>query len=221
MDNKEKIIYAYRLSSDTGDAPCIFNIKYEPTDLLTLACCKGGYIRSGKKVYTGLRHTIGKKYKAKIEEGLAQIFIMGIYKNKILYFAEVTKILEMKVYYSPNSEYVNRHDYIYKYSSNNFKRNEKNPGFHPKNDKAQHINDWLGVYALISNRFAYFGEEGKPIPEELLDILPKWRETKNWSLKSNEGQMIMDEIKKHWKNFNKNIKNLPTTICDIEQKKGC
>lgn len=44
-------LYIYRLTDDTGFAPCVEN------GLLSLACCKGGQIRNGRfqetKVYQG------------------------------------------------------------------------------------------------------------------------------------------------------------------------
>lgn len=48
------IIFAYRIVDDTGFAPCVDH------NLLTLACCKGGQIRNGKNILTGLRYHIGK-----------------------------------------------------------------------------------------------------------------------------------------------------------------
>ena len=43
-------LYIYRLTSDTGLAPCVDN------GLLSLACCKGGQIRNGKAIHAGLRY---------------------------------------------------------------------------------------------------------------------------------------------------------------------
>ncbi len=43
------IIFAYRLAWDTGFAPCLDH------NFFTLACCKGGQIRKGKNIFTGLR----------------------------------------------------------------------------------------------------------------------------------------------------------------------
>ena len=43
------IIFAYRLAWDTGFAPCLDH------NVFTLACCKGGQVRRGKDIFTGLR----------------------------------------------------------------------------------------------------------------------------------------------------------------------
>ena len=43
-------LYIYRLTSDTGLAPCVDN------GLLSLACCKGGQIRNDKAIHAGLRY---------------------------------------------------------------------------------------------------------------------------------------------------------------------
>lgn len=48
------IIFAYRLAWDTGFAPCLDH------NIFTLACCKGGQIRKGKNIFTGLRYQIGQ-----------------------------------------------------------------------------------------------------------------------------------------------------------------
>ena len=48
------IIFAYRLAWDTGFAPCLDH------NVFTLACCKGGQVRRGKDIFTGLRYQIGQ-----------------------------------------------------------------------------------------------------------------------------------------------------------------
>ena len=57
-------IYLYRLTSDTGCAPCIYDRKYKVTNLLSLSCCKGGQLRHRNgtvtAVNTGLRWKIGE-----------------------------------------------------------------------------------------------------------------------------------------------------------------
>jgi hypothetical protein len=130
--SKELIIYVYRLTSDSGSAPCIYDLNGKYTGLLTLACCKGGQIRhegeeNERKIETGLRYLIGKKHQKEIADGRIDVYIMGIYKNKLLYFAKITEILTMREYFAPTSRYKNRRDYIYETLPNGFKRNDNNP----------------------------------------------------------------------------------------------
>jgi len=207
------IIYAYRLTDDTGCAPCIFDLNGKHTGVLTLACCKGGRINNEgkaneKEIFTGLRHSIGKDYKDAIKHGKTIVYLLGIYKNKLLYFAQVTEVITMAEYFAPNSKYRNRLDCIYDWLNDKFSRNDNNPKFHPKNDTGRHRRDWLGNYVLISNLFAYFGKKSSAIPQNLLAILPKGQDCKNYAGDSSEGKLIMDEVSKVW-NFHDIIQNEP------------
>jgi len=221
-----KIIYVYRLTADTGCAPCIFDLERKPTGVLTLACCKGGQIRNKGKadekgIKTGLRHTIGKEYQEAIKRGEAIIYLLGIYNNTLLYFAQITKIITMAEYFAPNSKYKDRRDCIYEISPNgDFHRNDSNPGFHPKSDREQHRKDWLGEYVLISNLFAYFGNRSKAIPTNLLNILPKAQENKHYDSSSSDGKRILDEVGKHW-NFQDIIQNDPHDRLGDCGNRGC
>ena len=77
-----RVIFSYRVKSDTGFAPCIDN------GLFSLACCKGGQIRNGKNILTGVRYHIGKHWFQHPED---EIYVLGIHKNKLLYYAKTTK----------------------------------------------------------------------------------------------------------------------------------
>ena len=192
-----KYIYIYRMTSDTGSAPCIFENGYKDNkrDLLTLACCKGGKIyhnkdentgkkhelsdeHPGKDVKAGLRHTIGVKHLDKngqIKEN-EEIYVAGIYQDCILYVAKITKILRMEEYFS-NPDYKNRLDYIY--YPNTHKRNKNNRYFHPKEDIFQHRRDWNGEYVLMSDCFSYNGKNYSDYGAKDIEIyLPQNRETK-------------------------------------------
>jgi len=137
------------------------------------------------------------------------LYIMGIYKNKLLYFAKITEILSMREYFAPNSQYTNRHDYIYEALPNgDFKRNDNNPKFHPKNDTKRHIRDQSGEYALLSDCFAYWGKECKQISESLIAILPKHRENKHYQSDSDHYKQIMKEVHTLW-DFKTIIQNKP------------
>ena len=55
-------LFIYRMTSDKGLAPCVDN------GLLSLACCKGGQVRNGKPIKTGLRYRIGSKRESDYEK---------------------------------------------------------------------------------------------------------------------------------------------------------
>lgn len=90
-------LYIYRLTSDTGLAPCVDN------GLLSLACCKGGQIRNGKAIHTGLRYRVGAM-RDRADYKSDDIYLLGTHKNKFLYLARVTNIVTMTKYFSKMSE---------------------------------------------------------------------------------------------------------------------
>lgn len=67
----DKIVFTYRLTNDTGFAPCVDN------GLLTLACCKGGT----KTVKRGLRYFIGRFFEENLQKMLRHIFPVFIKTN--------------------------------------------------------------------------------------------------------------------------------------------
>lgn len=219
------VIYAYRLTSDSGSAPCIYDLHGNATGLLTLACCKGGQIRykgttNEREIKTGLRHTIGKNHKEEIANGRIDVYVMGIYKNTLLYFAKITEVLSMRDYFSPKSRYKNRHDDIYDVLPDDIKRNDNNPAFHPKEETTRHRLDWLGEYALISDCFAFWGKDSKAISKCLIDILPKYRESKLYKGDSPHCEQVMDELSILW-NFKDIIQNEPHNYQRNQSRKGC
>lgn len=167
------MIYSYRVVDDTGFAPCVDH------DMLTLACCKGGQIRNGKNILTGMRYHIGKYKKEHPQE---DIYILGIYKNRLLYYALVTDILSMKEYFSAEAKavYGTRKDQIYDTINDQLKRNNFLPHIHPEGSE-QIIRDANGVYVLISDRFTYYGDKAPRIPEDIVVLLPKNRECKKYT----------------------------------------
>lgn len=158
----EKIIFTYRITSDTGFAPCVDD------GLLTLACCKGG-----KKTYRcGLRNFIGCFF----EKGLnkeAEVYVSGIYDNKLLYLAKITEVIEMKEYFS-DKKYKKRLDQIYELKNGELKRK---PNYLPNthNDENANLCDINGKYVLISDKFVYLGEKALKIDNEILKYYPKGR----------------------------------------------
>lgn len=212
-------IYLYRLTSDTGCAPCIYDRKYKVTNLLSLSCCKGGQLRHRNgtvtAVNTGLRWKIGEKMKCSINVGKEKVYIVGIYKNCILYIAVLDKVIDMTEYYS-SPDYLNRLDCIYSVSESGVKeynkvfwlyRNNSNKYFHPKEDKKQHRRDELGKYVLLSKSFAYFGADHvkhRITDEELLSLLPKYQEYKHYKTADTGLEKIKALINSNW-DFQKGI----------------
>ena len=160
--------YFYRMTDDTGNAPCVFDSDYKPTELLTLACCKGGQIRhykngDTKSIEMGLRYTIGEEIKKNLGD---EYYIIGILKDQILYVAKICDALLMKNYFAAD-KVKNRMDCIYMfcekgttengYSYHLKRRKGFNEYFHGIGDIEQHHRDELGKYVLISNEFIYQG----------------------------------------------------------------
>jgi hypothetical protein len=167
-----KIIFAYRLAHDKGFAPCVDN------GVLTLACCKGGQIRNNKDVITGLRYHI---YEYREQNPGDEIYVLGIYKNKLLYYALVTSVMTMIDYFSPEKKVIfgNRNDHIYDSKNDKLIRNNIHPKIHPKGDP-QNAKDANGKYVIVSDDFTYFGNSAEAMPNGILDLLPKFRETKRY-----------------------------------------
>lgn len=167
-----KAMFIYRLKCDTGFAPCV------DRGLFTLACCKGGYLRKGKPVHTGIRHWIGE-YRKRYKDD--DIFLLGTYGGRLLFVAEITKIMSMADYYRERmTDEQKRTDDIYDVNeSGELVRNSLLPEVHGKGSYESE-KDKLGDYVLISDRFTYFGAEAKEIDEELRELFPKTRETKTY-----------------------------------------
>lgn len=153
---KKKIIFRYRLTSDTGFAPCVDN------DLFTLACCK-----------THLRKFIGSFWNdKKINNDDYELYVLGAYAKKLLFFAKITKVIEMKEYYT-NEKYSGRKDYIYEYTDDKdskWKWKDTGYGLHIAEEDQE--NDIAGKYVLISDEFVYYGKEAEPCTDEIISYFP-------------------------------------------------
>ena len=163
-----KYVYMYRLTSDTGLAPCI------DKGLLTLACCKGGQIRNGKPIHTGLRYRIGSN-RDDADYKTNEVYLLGTHKSNFLYLARITNILTMIEYFSTVSK--ERTDNIYSLSNGKLVRNHNlwNKGVHV--DEKQNIRDIAGNYVLLSDDFIYLGKDA--VYNELVDRYgARFRETK-------------------------------------------
>lgn len=170
-----RMIFSYRIAYDMGFAPCIDN------NIFTLACCKGGQIRNGKNIMTGLRYHVGQHY---YRNPVDEIYLFGIYKNGMLYYARITDVLTMDEYFSTRgkSVYGDRTDQIYDAEAGILKRNDLLPHIHPKGSR-QNEQDRNGHYVLVSRQFTYFGKNAPVIDAEILRMLPKNREVKKFGNK--------------------------------------
>ena len=203
-------VYIYRMTSDTGSAPCIFETGYNKTDVLTLACCKGGQIRQGKDVKTGLRHNIGKNHKGTDDT----VYVVGIFKDCVLYVAKLSQIITMEDYFG-KKQFEKRLDCIY---TPKRKRNKTNPLFHPKGDGKQLRRDWNGIYVLLSEEFSYNGcKYEEHCADTIKNYLPKRQETKSYNNNSEGFETILSFIKLELKK-----KSSEKPICEIKEGcKGC
>ncbi len=160
-------LYIYRLTNDTGFAPCV------EKGLLSLACCKGGQIRNGKVISTGLRHRIGQKREADYETD--DVYILGVFKDKMLYLAKVTKVVSMEEYFNGMSK--GRTDDIYSLVNGELVRNQKlrTKDVHTEPDRIK--KDLAGRYVVLSEDYIYLGVDAVTI-EEITQYYPKFEETK-------------------------------------------
>lgn len=178
-------LYAYRLTSDTGLAPCT------DSGLFSLACCKGGQVRNGKPVHTGLRHRIGSKRDG-ADCKKDDIYVLGTYKSNFLYLARITNIVAMTEYFDTMSK--NRTDNIYSLVDGSLIRNHHlwYEGVHV--DEHQNICDIAGEYVLLSDDFIYLGKDAVYV-----DIVgrygAKYRETKLY--KGETAEQIVSECMKY------------------------
>lgn len=187
-------LYIYRLTSDTGLAPCVDN------GLLSLACCKGGQIRNGKAIHTGLRYRVGAMRDG-AEHKTDDVYLLGTHKNKFLYLAKVTNIVNMTEYFSKMSE--GRTDSIYSFVGGKLVRNhhlrKKKVHTYPE----QNIRDIAGEYVLLSDDFIYLGKDA--VFDDMVDKYnARFRETKLY--KGEIAELIVAECQK----YRDGKKHLPT-----------
>lgn len=187
-------LYIYRLTSDTGLAPCVDN------GLLSLACCKGGQIRNDKAIHAGLRYRIGSMRDG-ADYKTDDIYLLGTHKSRFLYLARITNIVTMTEYFSTMSK--GRIDCIYSLADTKLVRNHHlwNEGIHL--DEKQNIRDIAGEYVLLSDDFIYLGKDA--VFDELVDKYnAKFRETKLY--KGEVAELIVAECQK----YRDGKKHLPT-----------
>ncbi len=178
-------LYIYRLTSDTGLAPCAED------GLLTLSVCKGGKKRGDKIIHSGLRHFIGSG-NCGADYKKDKIYILGTYKNDLLYIARVTDVMTMTEYFSDRSS--GRTDDIYSVIDGKLARNRKlrKEKIHTEPDRID--KDLAGEYVLLSDEYMYLGKDAVHV--DLLDEYnPKFQETKTYTEK--EADRIISECLKY------------------------
>lgn len=189
------IVFAYRMTADSGLAPCIDNDTNDKK-ILTLACCKGGR-RDGTN--TGIRYWIGKGKLRDIDLDCKNnnIYILGTYKNDFLYLAKINETMTMQEYYSCKA-FSQRTDKIYDVVDGKLKRNNKLRKQNIHIDKEQQTRDIAGKYVLLSHNFIYLGKDRKPL-DHFKHKLPVRQEIKmyfdeeaqeivNWCKQQNDGK---------------------------------
>lgn len=212
------------MTCDTGNAPCVFEEHYKPSNILTLACCKGGQIRKygnqEKPVRTGLRHCIGRDME---ENPNDNYYVIGILKERVVYIAEVSKSILMTDYFSDNKNR-NRMDCIYDVNKADsqwmLKRRKRfNPSFHGKEYADIHHHDELGEYVLVSNNFIYQGNDKQLlITESIKELIPKRQETKKYTNNLLIESFVDDCMKKGRTNNFEPTERLDENSCST---KGC
>lgn len=178
-------LYMYRLTSDTGLAPCVDN------GLLSLACCKGGQIRKGKPIHTGLRYRIGSKRDG-ADCKTDNVYLLGMIKGKFLYLARITDIVTMTEYFDTMA--FGRTDRIYSLVNGELIRNKhlRSQGIHI--DELQRQRDLAGKYVLLSNDFIYLGKDAVYV-KTVDEYGAKFRETKLY--KGDTAERIIAECQNH------------------------
>ena len=177
-------LYIYRMTDDSGFAPCV------EKELLSLACCKGGQIRNGKIVNTGLRHRIG--IHREVNYATDDVYILGVYKNKMLYFAKVTNVVMMEEYFGGMSK--GRTDDIYSLVRGKLIRNQnlRNEDVHTEPDRV--VKDLAGKYVVLSDDYIYLGEDAVVI-DGITQYYPNFQETKVYT--DELAQKIVNECMKY------------------------
>ena len=164
-------LFIYRLTADTGLAPCVDD------GMLSLAVCKGGQIRNGKIVNTGLRYNIGSGNSG-ADYKKDNIYILGTFKNKFLYLARITDIITMTEYFKVMSS--GRIDDIYDVENGELIRNSlfSKEEIHTEPERIE--KDKAGQYVLLSEDYIYLGKEAEHV--EILDKYnARFQETKKYT----------------------------------------
>lgn len=183
---KKTVLYLYRMVVDSNLAPCVDN------GTLTLACCKGGRIsKTGIAISTGIRYWIGEKTHADFTKD--DVYIAGIFKDKLIYIARITHVETMAEYYQSDFS-DGRLDSIYSLRNGKLYRNNRLRKFGIHCDEKQIMRDIAGKHVLRSDSFLYLGKDAVII-DHLKLIAPKRQEIKR--LSGLEAEVIIRECNKY------------------------
>ena len=177
-------VYIYRLTNDSGLAPCV------EEGLLSLAVCKGGQSRNGKVINTGLRYWIGNKND--VDYTNDDVYILGIYKDRFLYLAKVTKVVSMMEYYSGLS--IGRYDDIYSVVNGSLTRNNKLKKEEVHIGAERQVKDLAGEYVLLSDDYIYLGRDAV-LDDFISKYAPHFQETKHYD--GEFAEVIVRECRKY------------------------
>lgn len=194
-----KHIVFYRMTSDTGYAPCVAD------GMLSLACCKGG-TKTG--VSRGMRWEIGRKLKDETWDQKDAIYVVGVARSAIVYIARIDRVIAAGEYFS-HEDYKSRGDCIYEVRDRPvrelkgkaffFARNDKNPEFHGPEAHDDHIRDETGGYVLLSTRFAYYGKGSEsPAFSGFEDVIPPYRGHRAYSTGEDGFQEAEAFLARYW-----------------------
>lgn len=167
-------VYSYRLTTDSGFAPCVHG------KLLTLSCCKGEAMSVSGVPSNGrsLRKIVANLLMEHKED--TDVYLLGIFNNKLLFYARITDAIKMDSYYGGNT-CKRRFDNIYTCDEKGYhglRRNDNYPHVHPKTDEKRIMLDIAGEWVLMSDTFTYWGKKAPEIRADILDVLPKHQEHK-------------------------------------------
>ncbi len=195
-------VYVYRLTSDTGLAPCAEN------GLLSLAVCKGGQMRGNKIINTGLRHWVGSK--KDVDYAKDEVYILGTYENRFLYLAKVTKVVTMMEYFNGMS--AGRTDDIYSVVNGNLIRNGKlrKESIHTEPERI--AKDFAGEYVLLSDDYIYLGQDAV-LDDMVLAYTARFQETKRY-----EGE-IAEQLIRGCRKYADDKKHIPHS--PFKKNGGC
>ena len=173
-----------------------------------MAVCKGGQIRGDKIVHTGLRYWIGSK--KDVDYSRDEVYILGTYENKLLYFAKVTNVVSMMDYYDGMSK--GRTDDIYSVTGGELVRNKNLRKEDVHTEPERIVKDFAGEYVLLSDDYIYLGQDA--VYNDLVAAYTaKFRETKRYE--GSIAEMLVKECRKY-ADFKKHIPHSP-----FKKKGGC
>ncbi len=176
MVSHDSKIYVYKLTTDNGGAPCVFD------KILSLAICKNAIrstiCKNDWLIGFGGRSTIGER---------------------LIFVAKITeKIIEGNYYKS--DEYFDRPDCIYRWDGQEHKyvwvkskKYHKN-GDYLENDLGKANNKYNKANVLLSNQFSYLGCEGNEDYKTTYQAIKKLIENLRRNFRINHDEKLKSEL---------------------------